>query len=90
MGMEYKLEFDSGDAKVMQSLCNLRSAALVSDDMIEFREDGSESGMPDATIRLESSGAYFCDHGGFGRSILGIVVANLVSLCDSVTVRDYE
>ncbi len=41
-------------------------------------------------MRIEPCGAYFCDYGGTGREMLGLVIAHLVSLFGTVAVEEWE
>lgn len=92
MGNEYRLRFDCEDpSAVILNLSRLRAASS-SDDQRElvFREANMRDSWPDATFRLEPSGAYFCDHGGNGQAILGLVISRLMSLVHRVTIEEYE
>ncbi|MBL0219912.1 MAG: hypothetical protein IPQ07_39355 [Myxococcales bacterium] len=91
MGTEYRLRFDCDDpGALLHDLSRLPSASASGERQLDFREAASGTGMPDATLLLEPLGAYFCDHGGNGREILGRVVARIVARCQRVTVEDYE
>jgi hypothetical protein len=48
------------------------------------------AGIPDAMMRVEPYGLYFCDYGGVGREILGLIVARLVSQFGPVTIAELE
>ncbi len=91
MGTEYRLRFDCDDPDALvRDLSLLPSAVASGERRLDFREAAGSDGMPDATLQLEPLGAYFCDHGGRGREILGRVVARIVARCARVTVEDYE
>ena len=91
MGSEYRLRFQNADkGDVIDSLGHLQDAKLISPEELEFRATGNSSRMPDATVKAEPGGLYFCDHGGAGRDYLGRVVAKLLSAYGSVTVQEYE
>ena len=91
MGTEYRLRFACDDpGSLMRELSRLPSAVASGERQLEFREAATRDGMPDATLQLEQLGAYFCDHGGNGREILGREIARIVAQCDRVTVEDYE
>ena len=58
---------------------------------IEYRREiGNTEAMPDATVQVEDGGLYFCDHGGFGREYLGLVLARLVAAFGPVQIEDRE
>jgi hypothetical protein len=91
MGVEYRLRFRNDEGvDVIAALARLRDAKPISPSELEFRSAGAAQGMPDASVKLEPGGLYFCDNGGAGRDFLGRVVAKLVATCREVTVEDYE
>jgi hypothetical protein len=51
---------------------------------------GSAGNVPDAMVRVEPCGAYYCWYGAAGRELLGTLVARLVSRFGAVTVEDWE
>jgi hypothetical protein len=90
MGIEYKLRFSAADteavATVLRRLPAVREAPPP-DRRFDLTVSGRE--WPEATVRIESDGAYFCDHcGGSGRALLGEVLARLVSAFGAVTVDE--
>jgi hypothetical protein len=93
MGMELALRFSAPDltavAAVLRGLPSARELAPAWSG-VELRTDATSGGMPDATVKAESYGTYFCDHGGHGREFLGIVEARLVSGFGQVTVEELE
>ncbi len=93
MGFEYRLLFECDEkTDLVQRLARLplAHAPSASDTSIEFRASDGTAGMPDAILRLESAGAYFCDNGGQGREVLGRIVVSLLGCCSRVTIEDYE
>jgi len=94
MGIEYKLEFSLPEADVVVSVLGnlefVRNAAEPDAMMFERRTSRDDRGMPDACVRVESYGLYYCDYGGDGRAILGQVISKLVSSFGAVTVSDLE
>jgi hypothetical protein len=93
MGMEYKLCFQyPDDASVNNALARMPERYQVrrSEGGFEFRSADNTGLMPDAAAHVEQFGAYFCDNGGAGREIMGIVVARLVSQFGVVTVAALE
>jgi hypothetical protein len=93
MGIEYKLQFAHSDpACIADSLRRLPMVREMSVRAGEFELRAMESTgtMPDATARVEPDGLYFCDYGGAGRQLLGILIARLVSEFGPVTVGDWE
>jgi hypothetical protein len=91
MSVEYRLRFrhDKG-VDVIATLASLQDAKLMSHIEVEFRSPGAASGTPDASVKVEPGGLYFCDYGGAGRDFLGRVVAKLVTSSGEVTVENYE
>jgi len=92
MSDEYRLVFaHPGVRSVAECLRPLAGASVLSGPILtlEFRS-GSPLEMPDAILRPEGEGAYFCIFGGGGRAFLGQILARLVSSYGSVTVDDWE
>jgi hypothetical protein len=89
VGIEYQLKFDAPDCEsVASELRCLSSAVESSASHFEFAVDG-KTGWSDATLQIESFGAYFCDNcGGPGRAILGEVIARLTSKFGAVTITE--
>jgi hypothetical protein len=46
--------------------------------------------LPDAEVRIEPYGVYFCSNGGAGRERLGVLIASLVDRFGLVTIADWE
>jgi hypothetical protein len=91
MGYEYKLQFVAPDANAAAAvLRRLPLARELSTQELSFELGAkvSDRGMPDATVKVEPDGAYFCDHSGEGRKVLGIVLARLVSEFGAVTITE--
>jgi hypothetical protein len=90
MGIEYRLQFNAPDAEAVAAVLRRVDAAREGPPP-EYRFDlgisGSDQRWPQATVQVESDGAYFCDHcGALGRALLGEVVARLVSAFGAVTI----
>jgi hypothetical protein len=90
MGIEYRLRFNAPTAEAVAGVLRRVDAACEAPPP-EYRFDlgiaASDRGWPQATVQVESDGAYFCDHGGAsGRALLGEVVARLVSAFGAVTI----
>jgi hypothetical protein len=93
MGIEYSLRFGHpGPAAVISVLERLPSFRRSTSDSPDFelRAEGTSEGMPDASLRIEPDGVYFCNYGGSGKQFLGEVVARLVSEFGAVTVTEWE
>jgi hypothetical protein len=93
MGFEYKLRFVAPAAGAVAAILRgLPTARELSTPVhsFELRTKASDEGMPDADVRVEPDGAYFCDYGGAGQKFLGIVVARLVSEFGAVTITELE
>jgi len=45
--------------------------------------------MPDATLILNAEGAYFCDHGGSGKEVLGEVTSAVLAHAPDVRVEPF-
>lgn len=92
MGIEYTIRFDAPDTASVEGV--LTRLHLVAEPKpysgFEYRKDAASPGMPDATVRIECGGLYFCDHGGFGTEFLGCLLASLISSFGPVTVSEYE
>jgi len=91
-GVEYKIRFKCpGTDAVAEALRPLPFAReLPASEGFELRAAGSAAGMPDAWAKPEPGGLYFCDNGGAGRELLGLVVARLVRQFGVVTVAELE
>jgi hypothetical protein len=91
MAIEYTLRFAHPDsasvAEALRPLPFLREPVPQSEEF-EFSSARSTEVMPEASMRVKSYGLYFCDHGGVGREMLGIVVARLVSRFGSITIEE--
>jgi hypothetical protein len=93
MGIEYKMQFThTGTESVASILRRLPMVREVPADegKFELRAGETQGTMPDATACVEPDGLYFCDCGGAGRQLLGVVIARLVSEFGPVTVADWE
>ena len=94
MGIEYTLRFHSpNEAATEAELCRIPDAVVrtAPTKAIEYRrEKSSTETIPDATAQVEEGGLYFCDHGGYGREYLGLVVARLVAAFGPVKVEELE
>jgi hypothetical protein len=93
MGVEYTLRFAHPDgASVSAVLRRLPVAHELSPSGSEFelRAGRTAGAIPDATVRVEPYGLYFCDYGGAGREFLGLIVTRLVSQFGAVTVAELE
>ena len=94
MGIEYTLRFNATELSAVEELLRrIEGASAVKhpSSIIEFRQDAANTeDMPDATAQVQNEGLYFCDHGGFGRTYLGHVVARLVGAYGVVTVEELE
>jgi hypothetical protein len=92
VGCEYRLSIKASTkdalSDAMLAIRRLEGESIVA-ERLEFRRD-ARNAMPDATVILEDSQIYFCDHGGSGRDYLGKVVEILVSRFGSVIVEEYE
>lgn len=90
MGIEYRLRFTSPTPEEVATVLSLLPAISGPgpDGIFEVRVSQSE--MPDATMRIERCGAYYCYYGGAGREMLGVFIERLVSRFGSVTVEDWE
>ena len=90
MAIEYRLRFSSSTHEEVAIL--LAHLPTVSgphaDGNFEVRVSPSE--MPDAELRIEPCGAYYCYYGGKGREMLGVLIERLVSRFGPVTVEDWE
>jgi hypothetical protein len=91
VGIEYTLRFPKPDgvavADALRPLPFVRS--MPEAEEFELRAQAAAS-MPDAVMRIESYGLYFCDNGGRGREMLGVIVARLVSRFGPVTIAELE
>jgi hypothetical protein len=93
MGFEFHISFAYQDQPTLRAkLERLPGARLVklSEGTIELRSPQNASSMPDATINLLPEGLYFCDHGGYGREILVVVVALLSNEHCPLTLEELE
>lgn len=92
MGTEYTLRFAHTGADFVASVLRRipMKCELSEEGGFEFRAPDNTGNMPDATAIVEANGLYFCDHGGAGRHVLGVIVAGLVSEFGPVTVADRE
>ncbi len=93
MGFEYRLQFVAPDADSVASLLRRLPSArelTLPIHRVELRADTSDTGVPDAEVRVEPNGAYFCDYGGAGKKFLGIVVERLVSEFGTVTIAEWD
>ena len=94
MGTEYTLRFQSPSETATETeLRRIPGAAVRTKPSlaIEYRREMSNiEAMPDATVQVEGGGLYFCDHGGFGREYLGLVIARLVGAFGLVQVEERE
>jgi hypothetical protein len=89
MGTEYAIRFEhAGPESVNVVLRRLRMAQATSQGF-ELRATQTD-GMPDAFIRIEPNGLYYCDNGGAGKEFLGVLIARMVSEFGPVTVADWE
>ena len=92
LGIEYKLWGEAFDqATVRDSLIRLPGGSISPKDAmrVEYRyEATSAAEMPDATVIVEATSVYFCDHGGKGRAVLGAVVARLCSVLGAITIEE--
>ena len=92
LGIEYKVWGEAFDqATVRDSLIRLPGGSISPKDAmrVEYRyEATSAAEMPDATVIVEATSVYFCDHGGNGRAVLGAVVARLCSVLGAITIEE--
>jgi hypothetical protein len=58
------------------------------EDMLEFRSQGNDTGLPDAFASPIEGGIYFCDNGGCGREVFARLVMELNAKFGHVTVRE--
>jgi hypothetical protein len=93
MGMEYKLRFTHpGPAVVIELLERLATFSRSANGNCTFELRDQENGdrMPDASLRVEPDGVYFCVYGGSGDRCLGEVVTRLVREFGAVIVTELE
>jgi hypothetical protein len=93
MGIEYRPQFIAPNADSVAALLRqLPSAQELTMPVhrFELRSETSVKGMPDAEVRVEPDGAYFCDYGGAGKRFLGIVVERFVSEFGTATIAEWE
>ena len=90
MGIEYRLRFDAPDGEaVADVLRRLPAARGATPPGNRFDLGNAGHDWPQATVEVEPSGVYFCDHcGGSGRALLGEVVARLATAFGVVTVEE--
>ena len=93
MGIDYSLRFAYPDAAAVTAA--LRRVPFVRELVspavgFEIRTVGNAGEMPDATVKVEPYGAYFCVYGGHGREMLGVVIARLVGEFGAVTITELE
>jgi hypothetical protein len=91
--MEYRLRFaypDEGSLEALLRLLPFVRGPVSSGTLFELRSTDPTGEMPDAMMKIEPCGAYFCDNGGKGRQMLGLVIARLVSQFGSVAVEEWE
>jgi hypothetical protein len=91
MGIEYTLRFEHSDsAAVADAVRGLPSCLERAPPYhgFELRSAGLPTGMPDAFMKVEPYGLYFCVNGGAGCEFLGVVVASLVSDFGTVTIEE--
>lgn len=91
MGIEYKLQFAAPDADSVSALMSRLPSAresLTKTHWFELATKAFDRDMPDAFVRVEPDGAYFCDKGGAGKEFLGILVARLASELGTVTATE--
>jgi hypothetical protein len=90
VGVEYQLHFNAPDCESVATQLRRRFSGAIepSPGRFEFEVDDSP-GWPSATLVIEPTGAYFCDHcGGSGRAMLGQVIALFTSSFGAVTVME--
>ncbi len=93
MGFEYRVSFRYPSADAVTVLLDRVPGVSVrrrSDQCFEFRNGDSTGETPAAEARVEPWGLYFCACDNSGRSILGLILTNLVGAFDAVTVSDLE
>jgi hypothetical protein len=73
MGIEYKLRFAISNFGQVESLLHTMSSLSrfeAISALYEFRSPHNANQIPDAFVKIESDGLYFCDNGGEGQQIL--------------------
>lgn len=92
MGIEYSFRFayPSEDAVVtaLRRIEPVRELTSVPKSF-ELRVQSADT-VPDASMQIEPYGLYFCDYGGKGREMMGLVLTRLVSEFGEVTIHELE
>jgi hypothetical protein len=91
MGIEYKLRFAFSDSGQVESLLQTMpslSRFEASLALYEFRSSQNINKMPDAFVKIESDGLYFCDNGGEGEQILEALIQKITQEFDVISIED--
>jgi hypothetical protein len=91
MGIEYKLRFTFSDfgqvESLLQAMSHLSRFEAIS-ALYEFRSPCNINKMPDAFVKIESDGLYFCDNGGEGQQILEELSQKITRRFGAVVLED--
>jgi hypothetical protein len=91
MGIEYKLRFAFSDSGQVESLLQTMSSLSrfeASSALYEFRSSQNIDKIPDAFVKIELDGLYFCDNGGEGELILEALVQQITQAFGALVMED--